>query len=159
MTFWNNWTITVLTWVGAYAAYHFGFVDYLLETDSTYLTFGIFGIFQLANGYLLFKSWQVKDGMYFESDRYGPLWFTSDALLSLGMVGTLIGFITVLSTAFGSVDTSDPEQLRMVLAILATGMGTALTTTLLGLLTSLILKTQLVHLEEANAKAKNDAEV
>ena len=159
MIFWNNWTITVLTWVGAYAAYHFGFVNYLLETDTTYLTFGIFVVFQVANAYLLLKSWQTKNGKYFESDRYGPLWFTSDALLSLGMVGTLIGFITVLSTAFGSIDAADPEQLKMVLAVLATGMGTALTTTLLGLITSLILKTQLVHLEEANAEASKNAEV
>ena len=154
LSFWNNWTITVLTWVGAGVAYHFGFVDYLLATDMTYLSFVIFGIFQLANIYLLYKSYQVKRGMYFDSDRYGPLWFTSDAMLSLGMIGTLVGFITALSTAFGSVDTTNPEQLKQVLAVIATGMGTALTTTLMGLVGSLILKTQLVHLEEANSHAK-----
>ena len=154
MLFWNHWTITVLTWVGVYAAYHFGFITYLMNTDITYLTFVIFGIFQLANAYLLYVSYQVKKGRYFVPDRYGPLWFTSDALNTLGMIGTLVGFTFVLSQAFGTIDTADTEQLKMVLANLAVGMGTALTTTLVGLVTSLILKTQLVQLEEANANEK-----
>lgn len=70
------------------------------------------------------------------------------------MVGTLVGFITVLSTAFGDVDAANPEQLKQILSVIATGMGTALVTTLVGLVSSLILKTQLVQLEEANANAK-----
>ena len=154
MHFWHHWTLTVLTWVGVGTAYQFGFIDYLIATDITYLTFVIFGIFQLANAFLLYRSWQLKNGARFATDRYGPLWFTSDALTTLGMIGTLIGFIFVLSQAFGSIDVADTEQLKMVLANLATGMGTALTTTLVGLVSSVILKTQLVQLEEANANAQ-----
>ena len=151
LTFWHHWSLTVLTWVGAGACYHFGFVDYLMKVDTTYLTFIIFGIFQVANAVLLRHSYRLKNGKKVNGvGRYGPLWFTSDALLSLGMVGTLIGFITVLSTAFGSIDAADPEQLKGVIALLATGMGTALTTTLVGLVSSLVLKTQLVQLEELN---------
>ena len=154
MSFWNHWTITVLSWVGVGVLYQFGFVDYLMKTDVTYLSFIIFGVSQVANAVLLHKSYQQKKGVSFQEDRYGPLWFTSDALLSLGMVGTLVGFITVLSTAFGDVDAANPEQLKQILSVIATGMGTALVTTLVGLVSSLILKTQLVQLEEANANAK-----
>ena len=153
MTFWTNWTITVLSWLGTYLAYHFGFVDYVLATDQTYIATFIFVLFHISNFYLLFKSWQVKTGLYFESDRYGPLWFTSDAMLSLGMVGTLIGFIVVLSSAFGSIDVANPAELKQVIASLATGMGTALVTTLVGLVHSIVLKVQLVQLEEGNAEA------
>ena len=74
-------------------------------------------------------------------------------MLSLGMVGTLIGFIVVLSSAFGSIDVANPAELKQVIASLATGMGTALVTTLVGLVHSIVLKVQLVQLEEGNAEA------
>lgn len=37
MSFWNHWTITVLSWVGVGVLYQFGFVDYLMKTDVSNL--------------------------------------------------------------------------------------------------------------------------
>lgn len=152
MTYWNWWTTTVLTFVGFGVAAHFGAYEFILANDWTRISFIILGIFAASNFYVGWCTYRVKQGMVFPVERYGPAWFTSDALLTLGMVGTLIGFLTVLSTAFGDIDVNNPESLKLVIGTLATGMGTALLTTLTGLVTSLVLKTQLVNLEEGNAK-------
>jgi uncharacterized membrane protein len=73
-------------------------------------------------------------------------WFLSDVLLSLGMVGTVIGFIAML-TGFIDIDFSDAESVQGLIAQLGYGMSTALTTTLVGLISSIILKIQFFMLE------------
>lgn len=80
-------------------------------------------------------------------------WFTSEVLLSLGMIGTVAGFILMLGDSFGSIDTANPETLKEALSSMALGMSTALYTTLVGLILSQALKIQLVNLESG---AEND---
>jgi len=84
----------------------------------------------------------------FGSQRHELHWFISDALLSLGMIGTLIGFLIVLGQAFTDIDPSNIESMTNAISVLASGMSTALITTLTGLSFSLWLKLQLVILEE-----------
>ena len=67
------------------------------------------------------------------------------------MIGTLLGFLMVLTSAFTDVDTSDVEAMQEVIGQLATGMGTALLTSLVGLISSTLLKVQLVMLDTANS--------
>ena len=64
------------------------------------------------------------------------------------MIGTVSGFIIVLNSAFGSIDVSNIATLQKALSSMATGMSTALWTTLTGLVCSLSLKIQLVNLEK-----------
>ena len=73
-------------------------------------------------------------------------WFASDAVMSLGMVGTLFGFLMVLGQSFSEIDTSSVDSMTDAISILATGMSTALVTSLVGLIASLWLKLQLVIL-------------
>ena len=83
--------------------------------------------------------------MYFkQTDLH---WFASDAVLSLGMVGTLFGFLVVLGQSFGDIDTSSVASMTTAISKLASGMSTALVTSLVGLIASLWLKLQLVILE------------
>jgi hypothetical protein len=84
-----------------------------------------------------------------------PTWFIADAVMSIGMVGTLLGFLIVLTSAFENVDTSDTQAMQDVIGQLASGMGTALLTSLMGLISSVILKFQLVMLEANNAGEDN----
>jgi len=73
-------------------------------------------------------------------------WFLSDVLLSLGMVGTVIGFIAML-TGFVDLDFADAESVQSLIGNLGYGMSTALTTTLVGLVSSILLKLQFFMLE------------
>ena len=74
-------------------------------------------------------------------------WFITELLLALGMIGTVIGFILMLGSSFESLNVADTGSLKMALTDMARGMSTALYTTLCGLVTSQILKVQLVNVE------------
>jgi biopolymer transport protein ExbB/TolQ len=63
------------------------------------------------------------------------------------MVGTLFGFLMVLGQSFSEIDTSSTESMTAAISLLATGMSTALVTSLVGLIASLWLKLQLVVLD------------
>lgn len=115
--------------------YFFGLAGMLLEADATYLTFLIIGISLLTSFSMYFKQTDVH-------------WFISDAVLSIGMVGTLFGFLLVLGQSFSDIDTSDMDSMTNAIGTLASGMSTALVTSLVGLISSLWLKLQLVVLGE-----------
>lgn len=76
-------------------------------------------------------------------------WFVSETMLSIGMIGTVVGFIYMLTTVFTDINVDDTASVQDALAIMATGMGTALWTTLIGLVCSVILKLQLVLIDES----------
>ena len=79
---------------------------------------------------------------------YDKEWFISEAVISLGMIGTVIGFIFMLYSVFSGIDLSDTSNLQDSLAMMAKGMGTALLTTLVGLISSVLIKCQLVVVED-----------
>ena len=69
-------------------------------------------------------------------------WFVSDICLTLGMIGTVAGFIYMLSSSFANIDVSNVSSLQGVLSHMSAGMATALYTTAAGLVSSAFLKLQ-----------------
>jgi len=78
-------------------------------------------------------------------------WFVSDAVLTLGMIGTIIGFMIMLIGTFDTVEFTAVENIRAVLSSMSKGLYTALSTTLIGLISSVILKIQLVTYNATNS--------
>jgi hypothetical protein len=157
MIFWRWWTLVVLVATAMVSAeVYLGVVDFVVTNDPTYISFGIFALFVISS--FVIGSWcfQLQRGTTIDKSSLGPLWFTSDALMSIGMIGTLLGFLMVLTSAFADVDTSDVEAMQEVIGQLATGMGTALLTSLVGLISSTLLKVQLVMLDTANSLGNRD---
>jgi hypothetical protein len=68
-------------------------------------------------------------------------WFVADLLLSLGLLGTVIGFILMLGPISG-LDSTDQSSLKAALAAMSGGMAVALYTTLAGLVGGMLLKVQ-----------------
>jgi uncharacterized protein with PQ loop repeat len=137
MKFWKWWlTLNVGVVALLIGIFKFDLIQLLAEKDSTYLTFGIL-IVAVATSFSLFPM-KTKDWH----------WFMSDAVLSIGMVGTLFGFLMVLGQSFADIDTSSTESMTVAIGTLAQGMSTALVTSLVGLVCSLWLKLQLVIVEE-----------
>jgi MotA/TolQ/ExbB proton channel family len=68
-------------------------------------------------------------------------WFVADLLLSLGLLGTVIGFILMLGPISG-LDSTDESALKGTLAAMSGGMAVALYTTLAGLVGGMLLKVQ-----------------
>ena len=79
-----------------------------------------------------------------QSKSYDIEWFISDIVLTLGMIGTIVGFILMLSGTFDTLQIANVESVRLLIASMSKGLYTALNTTLAGVISSALLKTQLV---------------
>jgi hypothetical protein len=139
--FWKIWTVFVLMLLATALGYYWGAVDFMINNDFTYLSFVNIAILYGFTVNIMYKAFtknmETTDGE----------WFLSDAVLSIGMVGTLSGFLVVLYSTFQGLDPSNTDSMRTAIETLASGMGTALLTSLVGLIASLIMKYQLVTLE------------
>jgi hypothetical protein len=58
----------------------------------------------------------------------------------------------VLTTTFVDIDTTSTQEMKRVIGTLASGMGIALLTSLCGLVSSILLKFELVLLDAENEK-------
>ena len=97
---------------------------------------------EISNGHGRLDQGLLLDA--FEADlRQGQEfgWFVADLLLSLGLLGTVIGFILMLGPISG-VDTTDESAIKSALAAMSGGMAVALYTTLTGLIGGMVLKIQ-----------------
>ncbi|MGB5212925.1 MAG: MotA/TolQ/ExbB proton channel family protein [Anderseniella sp.] len=68
-------------------------------------------------------------------------WYLVDILIRLGLIGTIVGFILILG-ALSSGPSPTPENIQTLLISMSGGMGTALYTTLAGLVTAMVLGAQ-----------------
>jgi hypothetical protein len=77
--------------------------------------------------------------------------FASDALMKLGLLGTIIGFILMLAPIAG-LDAADHASMKTSMGLMSDGMAVAMYTTLSGLIGSILVQTQYYMLDEATAK-------
>ena len=70
----------------------------------------------------------------------------SEFCLSLGMIGTVIGFIQMLS-GFSSIESGGTKAIQTLIGKMSYGMSTALYTTLVGLIFGNIIKLQCFKIE------------
>ena len=78
-------------------------------------------------------------------------WLVADGLLKLGLIGTVIGFIIMLS-AITEIDGFDFTMMKEMLQNMSRGMEVALYTTLSGLVSSILLTIQYSYLEHYTYK-------
>ena len=126
--------------------YYLGFFQVIWKSDVTKLSFVIIALFFLTSIAIGLKTWKSKTKQLKDTEL-DSLWFTSESMLTLGMIGTVAGFILMLGDSFSNIDTSNPETLKAALAAMAVGMSTALYTTLIGLICAQLTKIQLINLE------------
>ena len=131
-------------------AYHFGFFQHLYREDTTRIGFFILAILLLTTFwigkrvYSLKKNWK---GAQEAIECLSPGWFVAESCLVLGLIGTVTGFILMLGTAFTELDVINIVSVQGALVKMSLGMSTALYTTLVGLIGSLVIKIQLVTIE------------
>tara|TARA_S200000501_G_scaffold369422_1_gene408864 strand:- start:1826 stop:2290 length:465 start_codon:yes stop_codon:yes gene_type:complete len=128
-------------------AYFFNLHLHLYNADVTKISFIIISIFIATS---LWIGNATKGLLYKELLATKDLsvgWFISESLMALGMIGTVVGFLLMLGSSFGNIDVNNTESLQLALSQMATGMSTALYTTLTGLVCSLLIKVQLVNYE------------
>jgi hypothetical protein len=74
-------------------------------------------------------------------------WFASDIMIKLGLLGTIVGFVLMLGSVW-SVTEFDASTMQGVLKSMSYGMGTALYTTFVGLICSMLTGAQYYLLDQ-----------
>jgi len=132
-------------------AYHFSFFHHLYREDTTRIGFFILGILILTSLWVGKKVYSLKNNWEGSEDAIDKLssgWFIAESCLVLGLIGTVTGFILMLGTAFTELDVTNITSVQNALIKMSLGMSTALYTTLVGLISSLVIKIQLVTIEK-----------
>ncbi len=158
------WLIVIPMIIGAIICWELGYIEKLQQEDKSFFSFGIIGILIYMSVLCGIQTRKLGKtitvaGMELTADKKMQLkkieaasevgWFASDQCLTLGMIGTVIGFIMVLSNSFANIDAADPASLQRALDQISMGVGTALWTTLVGLISSMLIKLQYFNLSHS----------
>jgi hypothetical protein len=146
------WLFFAVASLGTVALSLSGVIQKVNQADFTkisFLIYAVFAIFTIRTGietYRLSRENKITKrhiARYYKKSDIG--WFVSDMLLTLGMIGTVAGFIYMLDSSFSDMDPQNAISMQGVLAKMGAGMSTALYTTAAGLVCSLLLKLQLFN--------------
>ena len=138
-SFYIWWITNLVVASGVFWAYHLGLVQKIWHDDVTMITSALSILYIITTGInqlalVLFRISDIADD---------ACWFLSEQMLALGMLGTVIGFIYLLSSGITSASVTDPTSLATLLANMSVGLGIALYTNAVGILASLISKSLL----------------
>ena len=146
---------------GAYLLYDRGLMGILLEGDKSRLSWLIIAIwFVMSARWLYLLRWvqnlgqgdsadapsETREAMMARWLNHG--WFAADSVLKIGLLGTIIGFILMLSP-IASLASFDAASLQAALGQMSGGMAVALYTTLTGLVVNIVLRFQFQFLADA----------
>ena len=149
---WVTFSVIMVTLITALAA---GIGEFIYRSDQTYISWGIIAVYligSLALGKvahrchrMVFKNEDIEDKashveVYFKEKHLGIANYCVETLTSLGLLGTIIGLILMVVGAFADLDISNQQSVKESLVAMASGVGTALVTTLVGLVTALLLR-------------------
>jgi|GEM_PF-681899 len=161
------WLFFAVASLGTVALSLSGVIQKVNQADFTkisFLIYAVFAIFTIRTGietYRLSRENKITKrhiARYYKKSDIG--WFVSDMLLTLGMIGTVAGFIYMLDSSFSDMDPQNAISMQGVLAKMGAGMSTALYTTAAGLVCSLLLKLQLFnythHLDYLSTTLENN---
>ena len=154
------WLFISLTILRTFSSYYFGLFTEVWDKDRTKLSFLIMIMFFFTSIHCGKETIKVSKALeenipenkIKSTDWRGNQeigWFISDLVLTIGMIGTVSGFLLMLTGAFAGVDLNDEVAMKNVLEQMSKGMSTALYTTLFGLICGGLLKIQYFSLGRA----------
>lgn len=130
------WVVNLVIASGAFWAWQNNIIQKIWQDDVTMITSTLVVLFLFTDiliGYIAYTK-------NFTSKLVDACWFLSEQMLALGMLGTVVGFIYLLSSGITSASVTDPTSLALLLANMSVGLGIALYTNAVGILASLISK-------------------
>ncbi len=139
MTFWKLYTLQIACLALLAFAWHYGYVDYVLANDVTRLSVVIAAVFISASAYVGVLAGRGKPPTKM-------LWFIAGSCTKLGLLGTVGGLMIMMSANFSDIGNPDVNVIEGVITAMISGMGTAMLTTLIGIMAAMMLEMQLVIL-------------
>tara|TARA_Y100000310_G_scaffold311496_1_gene357801 strand:+ start:561 stop:1061 length:501 start_codon:yes stop_codon:yes gene_type:complete len=145
------WLFSSLIAIFSVFCFYTGVFHTIWNNDITKLSFIILSLFYIQSIVCGIHTWSA--GFYknnpssLSNNTLESGWFMSDLFLSIGMVGTVIGFISMLG-GFAELDVNNTQTVQDLIKELGLGMSTALYTTLVGLVCSILLKVQYFNISQ-----------
>jgi hypothetical protein len=154
------WLFFILIALGTVFTQYINGFEYIWEKDSSKLSFLILTIFYITTIWCGIKTWNLSKAIHNPNNCCGLLdseqhkkfkrledigWFNSELCLTLGMLGTIVGFIMMLGE-FEHIDVANVKSVQGLLTQLGQSMATALWTTAVGLTCGMLLKIQYFNL-------------
>lgn len=161
------WLVFSLLTIGFIFSINLGLAKEIYTKDLSYLsliTVILFYYQSISCGRLFYnisldisKNMMTKNKLqkYITKSENG--WFMSEMCLNLGMLGTIIGFVLMLS-GFETLDIANPSTISSLLSSLGKSMATALYTTLVGITCGCLLKIQ-YYILDTQFKSLEDQDV
>lgn len=147
------WLLNLFIFIISIISFKLGLFHEIYHKDSSYLCFVIMFVYivvSIYNGTLTKR--KVLDAGDLEIG-----WFWSEICLSLGMIGTVIGFIQMLS-GFSVMESGNIKNIQALIVKMSYGMSTALYTTLAGLVFGNLIKLQCFQLDRSNSVEKGETD-
>lgn len=144
--FYMWWLSVMLIATSVFWTFKIGIVEKVWLTDVTMLTSVISLIFVAANillGYIAYNH-DVHHHRSRIIRATDTVWFISEILMALGMLGTVIGLIAMLGANVVGNNVQNMSGIQSLLGNMWLHMGLALYTNAVGIICSIILKVQ-VH--------------
>ena len=145
LKWWLTFTLIV---IGFIFCTYIGVLRNIYEKDASYLSiatmivFAVISVFVGNNIFLICKNEKPTKAELEGFQRKEEIgWFVSELCLNLGMLGTIVGFVMMLS-GFEGLEISNQKSIQGLLSELGKSMATALYTTLVGLVCGQLLKLQ-----------------
>jgi hypothetical protein len=143
------WLFIVLISVCCVFCYNLGVFKQIFSKDTSYLCNLIYMLFLAGTVWCGWNTWQASNKRNFKINNNLEIgWFISELCLTIGMIGTVIGFILMFSgDHLLKINIENTQSMMSLIGAVASGMSTALYTTLVGLICSSLLKVQCFNLE------------
>ena len=139
------WLIVCLMGFGLFGLFQFGQLQYIIETDQSGISILIFSIFGMLTSWIGWLTYKSNKGTNPTEQQIDDAYQYADFMTMLGLIGTIIGLIMILGPAFADIDISDPSTIEVAIKLMTDGMGTALVTTLVGSVCSLLGRLQIIN--------------
>ena len=146
------WLFTSITGCGVWPLWHYGVFQDIYHADVTQISMVIYGVFiitTILTGIIAMRTSRSIDRQYnrLTNNLIDLGWFLSETMMVLGLIGTVAGMIYLFGQIFVDIDPNNPNDLKEALSHMASGLSTAMYTTICGMVGALIAKCQLMNID------------
>jgi ABC-type Fe3+ transport system permease subunit len=138
------WILFLLQLSGLGISYYFDLFQYVYTNDITKLSFVILLIWFIFTIKCGINAYQYDKNKILRTElnqKFESGWFASDQCLSIGMLGTVIGFLIMMGSM--NITNTEARAVQEMLKTMSLGMATALITTAVGMIFGNLIKLQL----------------
>ena len=143
-----TWCVIIATnIITAFWLWFFGIFEYVFEMDLTYLTEIISILYVGVLLYLPFE-FSFRQRTIHPYDIYARPYYIANHLPALGLLGTVLGLMfAVNAISQMDINVDNPDSIVEMMKQMFQALGTSLITTIVGIILSLFLKTELMILD------------